>query len=277
MGLLGDLWDKAFGNSGSSGSGGGKKPLSVPEAERQLEWAKNQGWRDKNGQWQPDTGAVERAEKALEEAKNATKTPFSIPTSWLYTAAAGFATAAVILGIIAFAPEAAPVVATGGVLLGVSPTASHAGTTSEPGPLGQPTGPTGSGGPTNRPLTGNVVTRLEPGARKVQYMAWSNDVGWIHVGTVDEFKAPQQRGSEIWGGRSTDLLTKIPQLGGKQFDNLDDAMQALAAEIGSKLVLRRAPLAFPKVFYMAGDLKVGFEIVEHPAFKSFRAKADSAK
>lgn len=110
-----------------------------------------------------------------------------------------------------------------------------------------------------------------------EYMAWYNDVGWIHVGTVRQFHSIRARGSETWGGRSKEPLRKIPILGGRRFSSLDEAMQALVREIGASMARRRAPLAFPKVYYVAGDKKLGFEIVRHPAFRTFKQKADAAK
>ncbi len=107
------------------------------------------------------------------------------------------------------------------------------------------------------------------------YMAWYNDVGWIHVGSVEQFHAPRARGSETWGGLSKEPLVKTPMLGGRSFETLEDAMKALAGEIGGSIERRRAPLAFPKVYYQAGDKKVGFDVIGHPIFKEFKAAADA--
>jgi len=106
------------------------------------------------------------------------------------------------------------------------------------------------------------------------YMAWHNDVGWIHVGTVGSFRSIRARRSEIWGGMSKEPLEKKPMLGGRTFDTQGDAMEALKGEIGGSLKRHRAPLAFPKIYYKAGDKRVGFEIVRHPVFKDAKARAD---
>jgi hypothetical protein len=73
-------------------------------------------------------------------------------------------------------------------------------------------------------------------------MAWHNDVGWIHVGSVKQFRSIRARGSEIWGGTSKEPLNNKEMLGGKTFDKPDDAMEALKGEIGGSVKRRRAPL-----------------------------------
>jgi hypothetical protein len=108
-------------------------------------------------------------------------------------------------------------------------------------------------------------------------MVWYNDVGWIHVGSVKQFRSLRARGSEIWGGTSKEPLNKKEMLGGKTFDKADDAMEALKGEIGGAVKRHRAPLAFPKIYYMAGDKKIGFEIMKHPVFKDVKARADAGK
>ncbi len=77
------------------------------------------------------------------------------------------------------------------------------------------------------------------------------------------------------GGLSKEPMVKTPMLGGQSFEMLEDAMKALAGEIGGSIERRRAPLAFPKVYYQAGDKKVGFDVIRHPIFKEFREAADA--
>jgi len=110
-----------------------------------------------------------------------------------------------------------------------------------------------------------------------QYMVWFNDVGWIHVGTESQFKAVQTKGSETWGGLSKDPMKKSPMLGGKKFATETDALKALAAAIGGQVKRKNAPLAFPKVYYVAGDKMIGFEIVNSAIFKPFVDRANAAK
>ena len=59
-------------------------------------------------------------------------------------------------------------------------------------------------------------------------MVWSNDVGWIHVGTEADFHTPQTKGGEIWGGTSSAPLKRTAMLGGKKFSTEKAALQALA-------------------------------------------------
>src|SRR5207244_816954 len=92
--------------------------------------------------------------------------------------------------------------------------------------------------------------------------AWSNDVGWIHVGTQAQFESAQTRGSEIWGGLSRDPLKKTALLGGKKFKTEAEAMRALSGALPGKIARKGAPLAFPKVYYTAGKMMLGSEIVE---------------
>jgi len=112
---------------------------------------------------------------------------------------------------------------------------------------------------------------------EAKYMVWHNDVGWIHIGTVEAFKRDRARGSEIWGGRSPAPLKKTALLGGRTFDTRSDALAA-ARDLIQSLERRGAALAFPKVYYVAGsmpDKKVGFDLVDDPAFADLKKAADS--
>ncbi len=129
----------------------------------------------------------------------------------------------------------------------------------------------------DKALVNRMLAKATPAARPTDnqgYMAWVNDVGWIHVGTVESFRARSERRSEIWGGMSSEPQVKSPLLGGRTFDKIDDAMSALAGQIGGSIVKRFSSLASPWQYYDAGDKHVGFEIVRHPAFKSAVESAD---
>jgi hypothetical protein len=130
-------------------------------------------------------------------------------------------------------------------------------------------------GQVDRPV--KPVQPSKPGKGTGQYVVWSNDVGWIHVGTQEQFASAQTRGSEIWGGHSQERLKKTAMLGGKKFRTEAEAMHALAKALPGKVARRRAPLAFPKVYYTAGKLNLGFEIVNHPVFKPLIDQANRAK
>lgn len=78
-----------------------------------------------------------------------------------------------------------------------------------------------------------------------------------------------------WGGLASDPLRNTPILGGQRFATLDEAMKALATQIGSSLVRRRYPLAWPDEWYTVGNKPVGFEIVHHTAFETHKAAADA--
>ena len=107
-------------------------------------------------------------------------------------------------------------------------------------------------------------------------MGWSNNIGWIHVGTVDQFLNPAAYRDEIWGGLSAQPMVYTEMLGGRKFPSRDAAMKAMAAEIGSMKKLQ-APLAVPRIYYMSGERKIGFEIVNHPFLAAAKKAADEAK
>lgn len=105
-----------------------------------------------------------------------------------------------------------------------------------------------------------------------EYLVWYNDLKWIHIGTVGQFKQQRLRGDEIWGGSSKEPLTKETMLGGKHFETREDAFAALVELTDGKLTRKRHPLAFPKVVAMFGDLRLDPAIVNDPLFRRLRAQ-----
>ncbi len=110
------------------------------------------------------------------------------------------------------------------------------------------------------------------GDKRGWHVIWSNDVGWLHVGTYDAFEKEKKRprGREIWGGRSKQPLKPVELAG--PFRSMEEAIKAVGRGVG-KATRAHAPLAFPKVYYVGTfkgkKLKLGFEIVRHAAFKPY--------
>lgn len=118
-----------------------------------------------------------------------------------------------------------------------------------------------------------AVSNLGPEATGYnEYLVWSNDLGWIHIGTVQQFKTPRRRGDEIWGGSSNELLSKETMLGGRHFESREEAFAALIELVDGKLTRKRHPLAFPKVVVMYGDMKLAPAISNDPLFRRLRAQ-----
>lgn len=105
-----------------------------------------------------------------------------------------------------------------------------------------------------------------------EYLVWVNDLQWIHIGTVGQFKAPRARGDEIWGGSSKELLSKETLLGGKHFETREEAFAALVKLVDGKLTRKRHPLAFPKIVYRFGEMRLDPAIVSDPVFRRLRAQ-----
>ncbi len=129
----------------------------------------------------------------------------------------------------------------------------------------------------DKALMTKMLVQATPAVRNTDnqgYVAWTNDVGWIHVGTIESFRKPSAKGSEIWGGLSRDPMTYSVLLGGKSFETFDDAVRAIAPVIGPGVVRKNAALASPSVYYKSGEQMVGFEIVRHPSFKGYIEAAD---
>jgi len=93
------------------------------------------------------------------------------------------------------------------------------------------------------------------------WVVWANDVGWMHLGQVREFKNPGPHSSETWGGLGSEPLKNTQLLG--PFPTQDAAMQA-AENAVTQLVEGYAALAFPKTYLIATvggkEYKVGREI-----------------
>ncbi len=106
-----------------------------------------------------------------------------------------------------------------------------------------------------------------------QLKSGSMYVGWVHVGTAERFDREKYRprGSEIWGGRGGEPLKNTQLLDAKGYATMEGAVKAVGAAFG-KATRKTAPLAQPRVYYGFGptdENKIGFEIVNHPAFKEF--------
>lgn len=115
------------------------------------------------------------------------------------------------------------------------------------------------------------------------YLAWLTDTGdcgvskrvWISAGTAEAFLAPTPCRNVLWGGRSPKPVVKTELFGGRTFESFDKVVEAVLAEIGDSIVFKRAPLAIPKTYYMAGDKHVGFEIVNHASFAPVKQAAEA--
>jgi hypothetical protein len=106
-------------------------------------------------------------------------------------------------------------------------------------------------------------------------VVWTNDVGWVHVGSKESFQNPGPRGGEIWGGLGGEPLVHAQALGGREFKSQTDAIKALGEALGT-VEKKHTPLASPNDWY-EGQLDgkkvmIGFEIVQDPEFKPFLPK-----
>ena len=114
------------------------------------------------------------------------------------------------------------------------------------------------------------------------YMAWLVDAStevsgkmiWIHAGSVEDFRKLTKFRDVLWGGKSDKLAQKTELFGGETFESFDEVVELLRAQIGSSIVRKRAPLAFPKTYYMAGEYHVGFEIINHDSLAAIKQAAD---
>lgn len=61
--------------------------------------------------------------------------------------------------------------------------------------------------------------------RDNDWVAWTNDVGWLHMGTINEFKRERSRSSETWGGNSSEPLVKTKILG--PFSSREQTLKAI--------------------------------------------------
>jgi hypothetical protein len=104
------------------------------------------------------------------------------------------------------------------------------------------------------------------------WVVWANDVGWAYVGTKDMYARQKHRtrGSETWGGRSTEPLKSELLLNRDGYATMKQAIAAVGAQVG-KAEFRRNPLAFPKFHYegtIGGKkLKLKDMITSHPEFE----------
>ena len=108
---------------------------------------------------------------------------------------------------------------------------------------------------------------------KGNFVIWTNDVGWIYVGTVEGFEGQKgrARGSEIWGGRSTESMRSW-LLDQTRYGTLEDAVVAVGKNFG-KARRHFYRLAHPRVTYRvkaAGRERFLKPIIyEHSAYKEY--------
>jgi len=111
------------------------------------------------------------------------------------------------------------------------------------------------------------------------FVVWYNDVGWLYAGTRARYVLDKKRtrGSEIWGGRSKEPLNSSQILEKKGYTTMKAAVEAVGEAIG-KAQRKRAPLAFPKVYYVGKvggkELKLNSLLVRHPSFQKYLPKAN---
>ena len=102
-----------------------------------------------------------------------------------------------------------------------------------------------------------------------EYLVWSDDMGAIHVGTLEQFHAIQKHKELAGGGTSDALVQKIPMLDGKSFTSFEEAMAALGREVaasGMKPQPLNDPLGPVKNPWTWGGLRLGSEITSAPGF-----------
>ena len=108
-------------------------------------------------------------------------------------------------------------------------------------------------------LTLGFLSPTAQGSEK--WFVWSNDAGWLHLGTQSDFEREKPRRLEHWGGNSNDPLVKTKVFG--PFDTKDLALARLEKEV-KELEERYNRLARPKK-YLVGkvggkEYKLGEEI-----------------
>jgi len=94
-----------------------------------------------------------------------------------------------------------------------------------------------------------------------QWVVWANDLGWVHLGTVTQFKNPKPRRLETWGGNSSDPLVHTKLLG--PFPTKEAALAALENSV-TEYEKRYKAYAWPKTYYtvklLGKTYKVGRKI-----------------
>jgi flagellar motility protein MotE (MotC chaperone) len=109
------------------------------------------------------------------------------------------------------------------------------------------------------------------------FVVWYNDVGWVHVGTMEEFERAKfyPRVSEIWGGLGKEPLKNTLILNTKGYTSLVEAIKAIGKEVGAA-TKKGSPLASPTSYWVGNvggaERMLSSGIVDHPAFKEFLPK-----
>jgi len=108
-------------------------------------------------------------------------------------------------------------------------------------------------------LTLGFVSPAAQGSEK--WFVWSNDVGWLHLGTQSDFEREKPRRLEHWGGNSNEPLVRTKVFG--PFDTKKLGLERLETEV-KDLEERYNRLARPKLYLVAKvggkEYKLGEEI-----------------
>ena len=108
-------------------------------------------------------------------------------------------------------------------------------------------------------LTLGFLSPTAQGSEK--WFVWSNDVGWLHLGTQSDFEREKPRRLEHWGGTSNEPLVRTKVFG--PFDTKKLGLERLETEV-KELEERYNRLAFPRQYLVAKvggkEYKLGEEI-----------------
>ena len=108
-------------------------------------------------------------------------------------------------------------------------------------------------------LTLGFLSPTAQGSEK--WFVWSNDVGWLHLGTQSDFEREKPRRLEHWGGNSNEPLVRTKVFG--PFDTKKLGLERLETEV-KDLEERYNRLARPKLYLVAKvggkEYKLGEEI-----------------
>ncbi len=110
------------------------------------------------------------------------------------------------------------------------------------------------------------------------YVVWTNDVGWVHVGSMAMFERAKNtpHHSEKWGGMGNEPLVNTLALGGTKFHEYGKAIEALGAALGSSLELKHAPTASPPSYWVGKlggkEVMIGRDVMGAEEFKKFMPK-----
>ena len=85
-----------------------------------------------------------------------------------------------------------------------------------------------------------------------EWVVYSTEIGWLRIGTFEEYKAVWQKKDEIWGGKSTDTLKKTLLLQG--FSSWNEAAEVLCTKLTKVQMHINPPLRGAPVRYMSAVL-----------------------